>query len=89
MTAISITAIIVGGIVTIVALSLYHSRKMSCKHKWKIIETDIKEFYRNIPTFGHSSKYNIKVYTLQCQECGGVRIVSDEELTRKFRNALM
>jgi hypothetical protein len=41
-TAICITAIIVAGIVAIVALSQYHLRKTTCKHKWKIIDSDVK-----------------------------------------------
>ena len=85
-TAISITAIIVAGIVAIVALSLYHYRKVTCRHKWKIIGPDVKEFYREMPRFGRSSRYNLKVHTLQCQECGEIRMVSDEDLTDSFRN---
>lgn len=87
-TAICITAIIVAGIVAIVALSQYHLRKTTCKHKWKIIDSDVKEFYRERPSLGYSSRYNLKIYTLQCDHCGEVRMVTDEELTQRFRNKL-
>ena len=87
-TAICITAIIVVGIVAIVALSQYHARKTTCKHKWKIIDSDIKEFYSERPSLGSSSRYNLKVITLQCDHCGEVRIVTDEELTERFRKKI-
>lgn len=88
-TAISITAIIVVGIVAIVALSLYHYRKVACKHKWKILSEEVKEFYRERPSLNYRSRYNLKIYTLQCEHCGEVRMVTDEELTERFRNKIM
>lgn len=88
-TAISITAIVVVGIVAIVALSLHHYRKVSCKHKWKILSEEVKEFSRERPSLNYRSCYNLKIYTLQCEHCGEVRMVTDDELTKRARQTLL
>lgn len=88
-TPIAITLIVALAIVAIVALCLYHARKVRCPHHWKIIDSNIKHYYRKSRySYGNESNYNYVVYTLQCQHCGEIKIVSDEELTSKIRKEL-
>lgn len=87
-TAVIIVAIIAAAAVAIVALSFYHVRKTRCKHSWYIVREEIKEFYRERLGLNYRSRYSIKVYTLRCQHCGDIRIVTDEGLTERVRKSL-